>query len=124
VALAALNRSRDAEKAFTRAIELRKDWVLPYGALGNLLTRQSRDKEAEPFLRRALQLGAKDFGTLASLSAVRFRAGDTKKRSRLRNAHLKTKTLPPLRGPGGHQSKTAAGIGKRALSSLETCLAA
>jgi len=61
VALAALDRKADAEKAFTRAIELRKDWVLPYGALGNLLTHQSRDKEAEPFLRRALQRGAQRF---------------------------------------------------------------
>ncbi|MFS8085729.1 MAG: tetratricopeptide repeat protein, partial [Acidobacteriota bacterium] len=68
VALAGLDRSADAEKAFTRAIELRKNWALPYSALGNLLTRLSRDKEAEPLLRRALQLGAKDFGTLGSLS--------------------------------------------------------
>src|SRR5260370_35728204 len=78
VALAALDRKADTEKAFTRAIELRTDGVLPYDALANLLTNQSRDKEAEPFLRRALQLGAKDFSTLDALSAVRFRAGDTK----------------------------------------------
>ena len=76
VALAALDRSSEAEKAFARAIELRKDWVLPFSALGNLLARSARDKEAEPFLRRALQLGAKDSITLASLSAVRARAGD------------------------------------------------
>jgi tetratricopeptide (TPR) repeat protein len=76
VALDALNRSAEAEKAFGRAIELRKDWVLPFSALGSLLARSARDKEAEPFLRRALQLGAKDSVTLDSLSAVRARAGD------------------------------------------------
>jgi len=76
VALAALDRSSAAEKAFARAIELRKDWVLPFSALGNLLVRSARDKEAEPILRRALQLGAKDSITLDSLSAVRARAGD------------------------------------------------
>src|SRR6266850_2313942 len=76
VALATLDRSSAAEKAFARAIELRKDWVLPFSALGNLLVRSARDKEAEPILRRALQLGAKDSITLDSLSAVRARAGD------------------------------------------------
>lgn len=78
VALVGLDRPGDAEKAFAHAIELRKDWGLPHSALGNLLTRLTRDKEAETFLRRALQLGARDFTTLDSLSAVRFRAGDTK----------------------------------------------
>lgn len=76
VALVALERSPEAEKAFTRAINLRKDWALPFSALGNLLARSARDKEAEPVLRRALQLGAKDWITLDSLSAVRLRAGD------------------------------------------------
>ena len=55
---------------------MRKDWALPYSALGNLLSRSEKDKEAEPLLRRALQLGAKDFTTLDSLSTVRWRAGD------------------------------------------------
>jgi tetratricopeptide (TPR) repeat protein len=76
VALVALKRPAEAEIAFRRAIELRKDWSLPYSALGNLLSRSEKDKEAEPLLRRALQLGAKDFTTLDSLSTVRWRAGD------------------------------------------------
>jgi tetratricopeptide (TPR) repeat protein len=76
VALVALDRSAEAEKAFTRAVDLRKDWGLPFSALGNLLARASRDKEAEPVLRRAMQLGARDAITLGSLSAVRARAGD------------------------------------------------
>ena len=76
VALMALNRSTEAERAFTRAIDLRKDWALPFAALGNLLARSARDKDAEPLLRRAVQLGAKDPVTLDSLSAVRARAGD------------------------------------------------
>jgi tetratricopeptide (TPR) repeat protein len=44
--------------------------------MGSLLGSLDRDKEAEPFLRRALQLGAKDAVTLDSLSAIRIRAGD------------------------------------------------
>jgi tetratricopeptide (TPR) repeat protein len=76
IALVALKRPADAEVAFRRAIELRKGWSLPYSALGNLLSRSEKDKEAEPLLGRALLLGAKDFTTLDSLSTVRFRAGD------------------------------------------------
>src|SRR6266852_2703658 len=76
VALAALKRPAEAEIALRRATELRKDWALPYSALGNLLSRSEKDKEAESLLRRALQLGAKDFTTLDSLSTVRWRAGD------------------------------------------------
>src|SRR3977135_714812 len=55
VALLALDRSADAEKAFARAIDLKKDWALPLSAMGSLLARLGRDKEAEHFLRRALQ---------------------------------------------------------------------
>ena len=76
VALVALDRFPDAEKSFTHAIELRKDWVLPISALGSLLVRAERDKEAETILRRAVKLGANDYVTLDSLSAVRSRAGD------------------------------------------------
>ncbi len=76
IALVALDRFSEAEKAFAHAIELRKDWVLPESALGNLLARRGRDREAEPVLRRAMQLGAKDFVTLDALSTVRSRAGD------------------------------------------------
>ena len=76
IALVALKRPAEAEIAFRRAIELRKDWALPHSALGSLLSQTEKDKEAEPLLRRALLLGAKDFTTLDSLSTVRWRAGD------------------------------------------------
>ena len=76
VALVGLKRPAEAEIAFRHAIDLRKDWSLPYSSLGNLLSHSEKDKEAEPLLRRALQLGAKDFATLDSLSTVRWRAGD------------------------------------------------
>ena len=75
-ALVALKRPTEGEAAFRRAIDLRKDWSLPYSALGGLLAWSNRDKEAEPLLRRAVQLGAADFNTLQWLSTVRWRAGD------------------------------------------------
>ena len=122
VALAALERSADAEKAFTRAIELRKDWVLPYGALGNLLTHQSRDKEAEPLLRRALQLGAKDFGTLDALSAVRLRAGDTKEALALAQRATEDENASAAAWAWRASIEDAAGDREAALSSLEHAL--
>jgi tetratricopeptide (TPR) repeat protein len=76
IALVSLDRFPEAEKSFARAIEQRRDWVLPISALGNLLARAERDKEAETILRRAVKLGAHDYVTLDSLSAVRSRAGD------------------------------------------------
>lgn len=76
IALVALDRAPEAERAFAHAIELKKDWVLPHSALGALLARAERDKEAEPVLRRAMQLGARDSVTLDSLSTVRSRAGN------------------------------------------------
>lgn len=74
IALVSLNREAEAERPFRRAIELRKDWPLPYAALGNLLAREGHDEQAEPLLRHALDLGAKDQVTLDALATVRLRA--------------------------------------------------
>ena len=46
--LVSLNRLTDAEPAFRRAIELRKNWSLPYTSLGVLLTRTDRGKARPP----------------------------------------------------------------------------
>jgi tetratricopeptide (TPR) repeat protein len=45
--LVSLGRFPEAESAFRRAIELRKDWSLPYSSLGTLLIRTTREKEAK-----------------------------------------------------------------------------
>jgi tetratricopeptide (TPR) repeat protein len=76
--LATLGRSADAEPSFRRAIELRKNWALPYSALGALLSRLNRDKEAEPFLREAIRLDAHDLLAARVLANVRLRANDPK----------------------------------------------
>src|SRR6267143_3643318 len=73
-ALVSLNRREDAELAFRRAIELRPTWVLPYAKLGFLLARiMSRPGEAEPVLRKALELEPKNFEALFELA--NFRGG-------------------------------------------------
>src|SRR6187401_869657 len=46
-ALASLGKLPEAEAAFRAAISLKKNWSLPYSALGALLMRLERDSEAE-----------------------------------------------------------------------------
>ncbi|HEX7955803.1 MAG TPA: tetratricopeptide repeat protein, partial [Pyrinomonadaceae bacterium] len=76
-ALAALGRTPEAEKSYRRAAELRKTWALPPAALGLLLVRTpGREGEAEPLLRRALELDAKNLTAAVALAELRTRAGD------------------------------------------------
>lgn len=122
IALVALDRSSDGEKAFAHAIQLRKDWVLPNSALGTLLARAGRDQEAEPFLRRAVQLGAKDFVTLDSLSAVRSRAGDKEEAVALARAATDDENATASAWAWRGAVERANGNTTAALSSLEHSL--
>ncbi|HEX3279871.1 MAG TPA: tetratricopeptide repeat protein [Pyrinomonadaceae bacterium] len=76
--LAVLGRAADAESSFRRAIELRKNWALPYSALGALLSRLNRDKEAEPLLREAIRLDVHDLLATRVLANIRLSANDPK----------------------------------------------
>lgn len=76
-ALVALKRLPEAEKSYRRAIELRPAWALPPASLGLLLVRTpGREREAEPLLRRALELDAKNLTATVALAELRARAGD------------------------------------------------
>jgi tetratricopeptide (TPR) repeat protein len=78
-ALLPLNRRDDAEQAFRRAIALRPNWALPYSRLGFLLFRiMNRPVEAEPLLRKALELEPKNFEALFELAVLRQTNGDLK----------------------------------------------
>ena len=77
-ALASLGRLPEADAAFRRAISYKKNWSLPYSALGVVLVRQNRDKEAEQFFNQALTVDTKDNVALRMLADLRLRAGDTK----------------------------------------------
>ncbi|HBB87250.1 MAG TPA: hypothetical protein DC047_06515 [Blastocatellia bacterium] len=76
--LASLGRAAEAESSFRRAIELRKNWALPYSALGALLARLNREKEAEPLLREAIRLDSHDLLATRVLANVRLNANDPK----------------------------------------------
>jgi tetratricopeptide (TPR) repeat protein len=76
-ALVALKRLPEAEKSYRRASELRPAWALPPASLGLLLVRtQGREREAEPLLRRALELDPKNLTAAVALAELRARAGD------------------------------------------------
>lgn len=81
--LVSLKRQADAERGFKRTIELRKDWALPYAALGSLLTSLNREKEAEPILRESLKLDAKNDLAIRILAGIRLRAGDAREAAML-----------------------------------------
>ena len=77
-ALASLGRLAEADAAFRRAVSQKKNWSLPYTALGVVLVRQNRDQEAEQFFSQALTIDNKDNVALRMLSELRLRAGDAK----------------------------------------------
>src|SRR5215207_10074704 len=75
-ALAALKRMPEAEKSYRRAMQLLPVWPLPPAALGLMLVRTAgREKEAEPLLRRALELDAKNLTATVALAELYSRTG-------------------------------------------------
>jgi len=77
VVLVALKRLPEAEKSYRRAMELRRAWALPPAALGLLLVRtQGREGEAEPLLRRAIELDPKNLTATVALAELSARAGN------------------------------------------------
>jgi protein O-GlcNAc transferase len=77
-ALASLDRLTEAEAAFRLAISQKKNWSLPYSALGAVLMRQNRDKDAEQVFQQAVVVDNKDGVALRMLTEIRIRAGDVK----------------------------------------------
>src|SRR6185503_18501069 len=59
-------------------ISYKKNWSLPYTALGVVLVRQNRDKEAEQVFTQSLTFDAKDNVALRTMAELRLRAGDAK----------------------------------------------
>lgn len=92
--LVAVGRSAEAESGFRRAIELKKDWSLPYSALGTLLVGLNRDSEAESFLREAIKLDAHSNLALRMLADIRLRTGDAKEALKLTQLATTDKEAP------------------------------
>src|SRR5438876_8206471 len=61
MALLAANRKAEAMEGFKRAVTERPDWALPYAKFGSFLAFPGNaDPEAEPLLRKAIQLDDKN----------------------------------------------------------------
>ena len=77
MALLVTNRKPEAMEGFNRAVTERPDWALPYAKFGSLLAFPGNaDAEAEPLLRKAIQLDDKNSEAVVALAVLRQRAGD------------------------------------------------
>ena len=77
MALLAANRNEEALEGFNRAVALRPNWPMAYAKFGNFLSfTGSFDRQAEPILRRAIELDDKNLDATVALAVLRQRAGD------------------------------------------------
>jgi len=77
MALLATNRKKEAIEGFNRAVALRPDWAFAYYRFGATLSSHfNDDPDAEPILRRAIELDGKNTEPLIALADLRARAGD------------------------------------------------
>jgi len=120
--LIALNRGADAEAAFRRAAELKKDWALPHAALGLLVARAGRDAEAEPLLRRAVELDPKLTQVVTALALVRLRAGAKEEAATIIRKIETDASGSPLYWATRAQIERVAGDKPAAASSVERAL--
>src|SRR5437016_296659 len=78
MALLAVNRADEAVEGFNRAVALRPDWPMAYAKFGAFLSfTGSFDRQAEPILRRAIELDDKNVDATVALAVLRQRAGDS-----------------------------------------------
>src|SRR5438128_2622117 len=77
MALLFSKHKEEALKGFSRAVELRPDWKFAYAQFGSQLSEYFNDyHNAEPILRRALELDSQNEVSLVALADLRARAGD------------------------------------------------
>jgi tetratricopeptide (TPR) repeat protein len=69
-----LGKNELAERAFRRAVELREDWSLALAGLGAFLVDKDKLAEAEPFLKKAIELDEQNFPALSALAELKIRA--------------------------------------------------
>ena len=76
MALLFSNHKAEAIEGFNRAVALRPDWAMAYSKFGGELAfTGNNDREAEPILRRAVELNDKDVVAMTHLAVLRGRNG-------------------------------------------------
>jgi tetratricopeptide (TPR) repeat protein len=77
IALLAVDRKDEAIQGFKRAVDLRPDWELAYAKFGvALAVSGTLDNNAEPILRKAIELNDKDLEAIVALARIQQRHGD------------------------------------------------
>jgi tetratricopeptide (TPR) repeat protein len=78
MALLLINRKQEALDGFKRTVTLRPDWAFAYSKFGTFLGSYANDyANAEPILRRAIELDSSDVESTVVLAEIRQRAGDS-----------------------------------------------
>lgn len=72
MAYLALGKLDEAEGSYRRAIELRQDWTLAMTGLGVLLVNRNKLVEAEPLLKKVLEIEPQNPRALAALAEIRL----------------------------------------------------
>src|SRR5215213_4584022 len=121
-ALASLERTAEAEKAFRAAIALKKNWSLPHSALGALLMRSERDAEAEQSFRQALAIDSNDGLALRMLVDIRLRANDPKQALEFAKRATATPEAPASAWIGLAMAQKANGDNPGAKTTLDRVL--
>ncbi len=87
MALLTTNRKPDAIDGFKRAVSQRTDWALAYAKFGSQLAFVGdADAEAEPILRKAIELDDKNLEATVALAVLRQRAHDLNEAVKLMRA--------------------------------------
>jgi tetratricopeptide (TPR) repeat protein len=122
-ALVSLGRQAEAESAYRRAGELRAEWALPRAVLGALLAHKTgRERDAEPLLRRALELDASNTIALAALADLRHRAGAAQEAIELLRRATESKDATASLWVKRAEAERAGGDQAAALASLKRAL--
>jgi tetratricopeptide (TPR) repeat protein len=80
-----------AERSFRRAVELRDDWSLALAGLGAFLVDKDNLAEAEPLLKKAIELDEQNFPAFSALTELKIRANAPL--TELRDLHAKVSAL-------------------------------
>ena len=123
MALLATNHKTEAVEGFNRAVALRPDWTMAYVKFGGFLAfTGSFDKEAEPILRRAIELDDKNLDALVHLAVLRQRAGDLNEALKLIRAATSLKDATHDTWRRRAYIEHAAGDTKAAVASITRAL--
>src|SRR5215510_636655 len=123
MALLAASREPEALQGFNRAVALRPDWAMAYSKFGTALeTSRTFDRDAEPILRRAIELEPQNLQSIVALAFIRQRSGDSKEALTLLRRATELKDATAQTWQQRAVIEVSAGDNKAALSSIAVAI--